>query len=163
VHHVQPDVSHCRWSNPSGTSPAPRSRASRLVLLLAHLARDRGPPRTRFCPEQAGDDEIADTTIRVLRETVPPAVPGIVFLSGGMSDEDATARLAAMNRREPQPWELSFSYGRALQAPVLRAWGGDAANRPAAQAAFRHRAVLNGAARKGAYRPEMEELAEAAS
>jgi fructose-bisphosphate aldolase class I len=78
-----------------------------------------------------------------------------------MSDEEATARLDAMNRREPQPWELGFSYGRALQTPVLRAWGGHAANRPAAQAAFRHRAALNGAARKGEYRPEMEEFAEA--
>ena len=84
-----------------------------------------------------------------------------MFLSGGMSDEDATARLDAMNRREAQPWELGFSYGRALQAPVLRAWGGETANRPAAQTAFRHRAALNAAARKGAYRPEMEELAAA--
>jgi fructose-bisphosphate aldolase, class I len=133
------------------------------VVLQASLLKPNMVVPGKDCPEQAGDDEIADTTIRVLRETVPPAVPGIVFLSGGMSDEDATARLDAMNRREPQPWELSFSYGRALQAPVLRAWGGDAANRPAAQAAFRHRAALNGAARKGAYRPEMEELAEATS
>ncbi len=115
----------------------------------------------RDCPEQVADDGIADATIRVLRENVPPAVPGIAFLSGGMSDEDATARLNAMNRREGQPWELGFSFGRALQAPVLRAWGGEAANRPAAQAAFRHRAALNGAARKGAYRPEMEEPATA--
>jgi len=133
------------------------------VVLQASLLKPNMVVPGKDCPEQAGDDEIADTTIRVLRETVPPAVPGIVFLSGGMSDEDATARLDAMNRREPQPWELSFSYGRALQAPVLRAWGGDAANRLAAQAAFRHRAALNGAARKGAYRPEMEELAEATS
>jgi fructose-bisphosphate aldolase, class I len=129
------------------------------VVLEASLLKPNMVVPGKDCPEQAGDGEIADATIRVLRETVPPAVPGIVFLSGGMSEEDATARLDAMNRREPQPWELSFSYGRALQAPVLRAWGGDAANRPPAQAAFRHRAALNGAARKGAYRPEMEELA----
>jgi fructose-bisphosphate aldolase, class I len=133
------------------------------VVLEASLLKPNMVVPGKDCPEQAGNDEIADTTIRVLRETVPPAVPGIVFLSGGMPDKDATARLDAMNRREPQPWELGFSYGRALQAPVLRTWGGDAANRPAAQAAFRHRAALNGAARKGAYRPEMEELAAATS
>jgi fructose-bisphosphate aldolase, class I len=129
------------------------------VVLEASLLKPNMVVPGKDCPKQAGTDEIADATIRVLREHVPPAVPGIVFLSGGMSPEDATARLDAMNRREPQPWELSFSYGRALQGPVLRAWGGEAANRPAAQAAFRHRAALNGAARKGAYRPEMEEVA----
>jgi fructose-bisphosphate aldolase, class I len=106
----------------------------------------------------ASHDEIADATIAVLRETVPAAVPGIVFLSGGQSDEDATARLDAMNRRDSQPWELSFSFGRALQAPVLRAWAGNDANRDVAQAAFLHRAALNGAARKGSYEPEMEQL-----
>jgi fructose-bisphosphate aldolase class I len=108
---------------------------------------------------QASHDEIADATIAVLRETVPAAVTGIVFLSGGQSDEDATARLDAMNKRDPQPWELSFSFGRALQAPVLRAWAGDEANRDVAQAALLHRAALNGAARKGSYEPEMEQLA----
>ena len=131
------------------------------VVLEACLLKPNMVVSGADCPDQAGNDAIADATIRVLRENVPPAVPGIVFLSGGMSDEEATARLDAMNRREPQPWELGFSYGRALQTPVLRAWGGHAANRPAAQAAFRHRAALNGAARKGEYRPEMEEFAEA--
>lgn len=135
--------------------------ARQRVVLEASLLKPNMVVPGKDCPAQPGNDEIADATIRVLRETVPPAVPGIVFLSGGMSDQDATARLDVMNRRGPQPWELSFSYGRALQAPVLQAWGGDAANRPAAQAAFRHRATLNGAARKGAYRPEMEELAAA--
>lgn len=103
-------------------------------------------------------DEIADATIAVLRQTVPAAVPGIVFLSGGQSDEQATARLDAINRRAPQAWQLSFSFGRALQAPVLRAWGGNDANREAAQAALRHRAAMNGAARHGAYRTDMEQL-----
>ena len=79
-----------------------------------------------------------------------------MFLSGGQSEQDATARLDAMNRRGPQPWELSFSFGRALQAPVLRAWVGDEANRDAAQAAFLHRAAMSGAARTGSYEPEME-------
>jgi fructose-bisphosphate aldolase, class I len=107
-------------------------------------------------PEQADVDTVADSTIRALKNTVPAAVPGVVFLSGGMSDEDATARLNAMNQRGPHPWELSFSYGRALQAPALKAWGGDAANREAAQQAFYRRAKFNGAARSGSYAPEWE-------
>jgi fructose-bisphosphate aldolase class I len=106
--------------------------------------------------EQADLDTVADYTIRALTNTVPAAVPGVVFLSGGMSDEDATARLNAMNQRGPHPWELSFSYGRALQAPALKAWGGDAANREAAQQAFYRRAKFNGAARSGSYAPEWE-------
>jgi fructose-bisphosphate aldolase class I len=73
------------------------------------------------CPEQASVEEVAEATIGCLRETVPAAVPGIVFLSGGQSDQAATAHLNAMNRLGPQPWQLSFSYGRALQAPVLQA------------------------------------------
>ena len=108
------------------------------------------------CPDQVSDDTIADATLAVLRATVPAAVPGIVFLSGGMTAEQATARLDALNRRDGHPWELSFSFGRALPAPVLAAWAGEEANRAAAQAALRHRADLNGAARFGSYRPEME-------
>jgi fructose-bisphosphate aldolase, class I len=131
------------------------------VVLEASLLKPNMVVPGADCADQAGNDEIADATIRVLRENVPPAVPGVVFLSGGMSAEDATARLDAMNRRAPQPWELGFSYGRALQAPVLRAWGGDAANRPAAQVAFRHRAALNGAARRAEYRPETEKFVAA--
>jgi fructose-bisphosphate aldolase, class I len=106
--------------------------------------------------EQADLDTVADSTIRALENTVPAAVPGVVFLSGGMSDEDATARLNAMNQRGPHPWQLSFSYGRALQAPALKAWGGDNANREAAQQAFYRRAKFNGAARSGSYAPEWE-------
>jgi fructose-bisphosphate aldolase class I len=83
-------------------------------------------------------------------------VPGIVFLSGGQSDEDATAHLNAMNARSPHPWQLSFSYGRALQAPALKAWGGEPAKVEAAQNAYRHRAAMNSAARTGAYAPAME-------
>jgi fructose-bisphosphate aldolase, class I len=106
--------------------------------------------------DQADLDTVADETIRALRNTVPTAVPGVVFLSGGMSDEDATARLNAMNQRGPHPWELSFSYGRALQAPALKAWGGQEANVEAAQQAFYRRAKFNGAARSGSYAPEWE-------
>src|SRR5262245_37845182 len=83
--------------------------------------------------EQASDDEIAEQTLRCFYRHVPAAVPGIVFLSGGQSDEDATARLSKMNELGPHPWQLSFSYGRALQAPALKAWGGKAENVEAAQ------------------------------
>jgi fructose-bisphosphate aldolase, class I len=108
------------------------------------------------CPTQAGVEEVAAATVACLRDTVPASVPGIVFLSGGQSDEVATAHLNAMNRLGDAPWELSFSYGRALQAPALKAWKGEAANGPAAQRAFQHRARLNGAARSGSYTEAME-------
>jgi fructose-bisphosphate aldolase class I len=92
---------------------------------------------------------------------VPAAVPGIVFLSGGQSDEDATAHLNAMNARGPHPWALSVSYGRALQAPAQKAWAGKAENVQAAQRAFYHRAKMNSAARTGMYAPAMEKEAAA--
>ena len=111
--------------------------------------------------EQAGHEEVADWTIKCLRRHVPAAVLGIVFLSGGQSDEDATANLNAMNALGPHPWELSFSYGRALQAPALKAWRGDPANVDEAQKAFYRRAKFNGAARFGTYAPEMETAAVA--
>jgi fructose-bisphosphate aldolase, class I len=107
-------------------------------------------------PNRAGVDEVADATLDVLYRHVPAAVPGIVFLSGGQTDEDATAHLNAMNKRGPHPWQLSFSYGRALQAPALKAWAGKAENVEAAQRAFYHRAKMNSAARTGMYAPEME-------
>ncbi len=111
------------------------------------------------CPEQAGPEEVAERTLECFRRHVPAAVPGIVFLSGGQSDEDATVHLNAMNAIGPHPWQLSFSYGRALQAPALKAWGGRPENVQAAQRAFYHRAKLNSAARSGSYTPEMEKLA----
>jgi fructose-bisphosphate aldolase, class I len=107
-------------------------------------------------PTQAGVAEVAAATLACLRDHVPASVPGIVFLSGGQSDEAATAHLNAMNQLGGAPWQLSFSYGRALQAPALKAWKGEAANVAAAQRAFHHRARLNGAARSGSYREEME-------
>ena len=106
--------------------------------------------------ERAGVQEVAEQTVRCFRRHVPAAVPGIVFLSGGQTDEDATAHLNAMNAMGPHPWELSFSYGRALQAPALKAWAGEAANVEAGQAAYLHRAKMNGLARSGSYSPEME-------
>jgi fructose-bisphosphate aldolase, class I len=106
--------------------------------------------------EQASHEQVAEETIRCFKRHVPAAVPGIVFLSGGQSDEDATANLSAMNALGPHPWQLSFSYGRALQAPALKAWGGKAENVEAAQRAYYHRAKMNSAARTGMYAPEME-------
>jgi fructose-bisphosphate aldolase class I len=106
---------------------------------------------------RAGIQEVAEQTIRCFKRHVPSAVPGIVFLSGGQTDEDATAHLNAMNAMGPHPWELSFSYGRALQAPALKAWRGAAENVQAGQAAYLHRAKMNGLARSGSYSPDMEE------
>src|SRR5690349_15116289 len=111
--------------------------------------------------QRAGIDEVADATLDVFDRHVPAAVPGIVFLSGGQSDEDATAHLNAMNARGPHPWQLSFSYGRALQAPSLAAWGGKPENVEAGQRAYYHRAKMNSAARTGVYAPEMEREAAA--
>jgi fructose-bisphosphate aldolase class I len=101
-------------------------------------------------------EQVAEYTVRCFRAVVPAAVPGIVFLSGGQGDEEATANLDAMNRLGPHPWELSFSYGRALQAPSLKAWKGDDANLAAGQAAYLHRAKMNGLARRGEYTGKAE-------
>jgi len=111
------------------------------------------------CSQQASVEEVAETTVRCFRATVPAAVPGIVFLSGGQSDELATAHLNAMNQLGDLPWELSFSYGRALQAPALKAWKGETANVDAGRNAFLHRAKLNSAARSGSYTSDMEKVA----
>jgi fructose-bisphosphate aldolase class I len=111
------------------------------------------------CAQQAGVQQVAEETIRCFRRVVPAAVPGIVFLSGGQSDEAATAHLDAMNKLGGLPWEMSFSYGRALQAPALKAWGGKPEQLGAGQKAFYHRAKLNGAARHGRYSEAMEKAA----
>ena len=108
------------------------------------------------CPERAEVEEVAEVTVACLTAHVPKAVPGIAFLSGGQSAEEATAHLSAMNRLGPHPWQLSFSYGRALQAPALKAWGGDSSAYAAGQSALIKRARLNGLARSGDYTPNME-------
>jgi len=113
-------------------------------------------------PEQADAARVAEATLDVLYRHVPAAVPGMVFLSGGQSDEDATAHLSAMNALGPHPWQLSFSFGRALQQPALHAWAGRDENLDAAQQALRHRAELNSAARYGQYSPAMERESAAA-
>ncbi len=111
------------------------------------------------CPRQAGVAEVAAETVKCFRRVVPSAVPGIVFLSGGQSDEVATGHLDAMNRMGSHPWQLSFSYGRALQAPAIKAWSGNPANLAAGQKAYLHRARMNGAARYGKYTASMETAA----
>jgi fructose-bisphosphate aldolase class I len=111
------------------------------------------------CPTQANVTQVAEATLDCFRNAVPAAVPGIVFLSGGQSDELATAHLSKMNELGGGPWELSFSYGRALQAPALKAWRGQSANVAAAQQAYYHRAKCNGAARYGKYSAAMEKAA----
>jgi fructose-bisphosphate aldolase, class I len=110
-------------------------------------------------PKQASVEEVAEKTIRLLKACVPAAVPGIAFLSGGQSDEEATAHLDAMNRIGGLPWHLTFSYGRALQAAPQKAWSGKAENVAAGQRAFIHRARMNSLARKGEWKADLEKKA----
>jgi fructose-bisphosphate aldolase class I len=108
---------------------------------------------------RASVQEVADKTVRMLKATVPAAVPGIAFLSGGQSDEEATAHLDAMNKIGSLPWQLTFSYGRALQAAPQKAWSGKAENVQAAQGAFAHRARMNGLASEGRWSANLEKKA----
>lgn len=110
-------------------------------------------------PKQATPEEVAEETLKCLRATVPPAVPGIAFLSGGQSDEVATRHLSLMTAIGPLPWKLTFSYGRALQAAALKAWGGKLENVAAAQRAFAHRARMNGLAAEGKWSAALEKAA----
>jgi fructose-bisphosphate aldolase class I len=111
------------------------------------------------CPKRASVEEVADRTARVLKACVPAAVPGIAFLSGGQSDEQATAHLDALNRIGGLPWRLTFSYGRALQAAPQKAWSGKSENVAAAQRAFSHRARMNGLATLGQWKADLEKRA----
>jgi fructose-bisphosphate aldolase class I len=109
--------------------------------------------------KQAGVEEVAEKTVKLLKACVPAAVPGIAFLSGGQSDEEATAHLDAMNKIGGLPWKLTFSYGRALQAAPQKAWSGKAENVAAAQRAFTHRAMMNGLAARGQWKEDLEKKA----
>jgi fructose-bisphosphate aldolase, class I len=109
--------------------------------------------------KRASVEEVAEKTIRVLKACVPAAVPGIAFLSGGQSDEEATAHLDAMNKMGPLPWRVSFSYGRALQAAPQKTWSGKSENVAAAQRAFNHRAMMNGLATLGQWKADLERKA----
>jgi fructose-bisphosphate aldolase class I len=110
-------------------------------------------------PKQASVEEVAAKTVRLLKNCVPAAVPGIAFLSGGQSDEQATAHLDAMNRIGGLPWRLTFSYGRALQAAPQKAWSGKAENVAAGQRAFTHRARMNSLATNGEWKADLEKKA----
>src|SRR6201997_5563590 len=111
------------------------------------------------CPKQASVEQVAEKTVRLLKACVPAAVPGIAFLSGGQSDEEATAHLNAMHKLGPLPWPLTFSYGRALQAAPQKAWAGQAEKVAAGQSAFTHRARMNALASTGARATDMEKKA----
>jgi fructose-bisphosphate aldolase class I len=110
-------------------------------------------------PKHASPQEVAEKTLRMLKTCVPAAVPGIAFLSGGQSDEQATEHLSLMNAMGPRPWKLTFSDGRALQAAAIKAWKGKAENVAAAQRAFLHRARMNGLAAAGKWEPRLEKAA----
>ena len=126
------------------------------VTLEAMLLKPNMVLSGKDCPQQASVQEVAEATLRCMKRVVPVAVPGLVFLSGGQSDLEATEHLNAMNHLDHVPWELSFSFGRALQAPVLKAWKGDPAKVAEAQQVFHHRAWCNSKARFGKYTTEME-------
>ena len=130
--------------------------ADHRVVLEGMLLKPNMVLSGKDCPQQASVQEVAEATVRCMKRVVPAAVPGIVFLSGGQTDQQATEHLNAMNQIEDLPWQLSFSYGRALQAPVLKAWKGDPAKVADAQKAFHHRAMCNSKARFGKYTEEME-------
>jgi fructose-bisphosphate aldolase class I len=133
--------------------------ADHSVLLEGTLLKTNMVLSGKKAKQQAGEQEVAEQTLRCFRETVPAAIPGIVFLSGGQDDVPATVHLDLMNKMGPHAWELSFSYGRALQAPSLKAWKGEVSNVEAGQQALLHRAKCNGAARDGRYDKTMEDAA----
>ena len=109
--------------------------------------------------KKASVEQVAEQTVKLLKGCVPGAVPGIAFLSGGQSDEEATAHLDAMNKIGELPWNLTFSYGRALQAAPQKAWSGKAENVAAGQRAFSHRARMNGLAAQGQWKTDLEKAA----
>ncbi|MEP6669686.1 MAG: class I fructose-bisphosphate aldolase [Chthoniobacter sp.] len=128
-------------------------------VVLEHMILKTGMVLSgKECPQQADVAEVAERTLRCFRRFVPAAVPGIVFLSGGQSDIAATERLNAICQTSGAPWKITFSYGRALQAPALERWKGSADNVAAAQASLHHRAKCNGLAVLGKYSPEMERV-----
>ncbi|MDZ7748497.1 MAG: class I fructose-bisphosphate aldolase [Halofilum sp. (in: g-proteobacteria)] len=129
------------------------------VLLEGSLLKASMVLSGKACAEQAGVGQVAEETVALARERVPAAVPGIVFLSGGQTPVRATQHLDAMARMGPHPWQLGFSYARALQEPVMQAWRGDSVNADAAQKALHHRAHLNSEAMLGRYSSDMEKAA----
>ena len=142
-------IQRCEEVTSSALRAVFRALADHRVQFEGMLLKPNMVVSGKDCLQQAGPGEVAEATLRCLKRYVPAAVPGIVFLSGGQSDVEATRNLNAMNQLGGAPWELSFSFGRALQAPALQAWAGSAENGPAAQKALLHRALCNHEARFG--------------
>jgi fructose-bisphosphate aldolase class I len=151
------DLAACEAATAATLAAVFASLRAQRVLLEGIVLKPNMVVSGKDCPRQAGVDEVAEVTLRLFRRLVPAAVPGIAFLSGGQTPQVATAHLQAMNEAGPLPWQLTFSYGRALQEPALTAWGGDSARTADGQQAFLLRARLNGAARAGQYSPSMEQ------
>lgn len=154
------DIDRCQVATEAALNALYAELRMQNVRLEATLLKPNMVLSGTDCAVQAPVEEVARRTLEAFRRCVPAAVPGIVFLSGGQSDVLATEHLNAMNAMDANlPWKLSFSYGRALQAAALSAWGGKAENVAAGQTAFLHRALANGAAARGAWSPEMEKAA----
>jgi len=153
------DISRCRNVTAAALKAVYAALFEHCVYIEGTLLKPNMVLSGKDCPTQAGPEEVAEATVGCFRQVVPAAMPGIVFLSGGQSSEQATENLNAMNAMGKHPWELSFSYGRALQEHTLKAWQGKASNAASAQQAFYHRARCNGAARYGEYSQEMESAA----
>ena len=153
-------IEHCYETTVATLESVFAELRSHRVQLEAILLKASMVVSGKDCPKQASVQKVAETSLLCLGETVPASVPGIVFLSGGQSNELATAHLNAMNEINSAPWQLSFSFGRALQSPALKIWCGNAQNVHAAQEALLHRARLNSAARSGKYSEAMERMEE---
>ncbi|GBE43055.1 MAG TPA: fructose-bisphosphate aldolase class I [Rhizobiales bacterium] len=153
------DIARCFEVNEAALNALYAELNAQNVLLEGTVLKPSMVLSGTACATQAGAEEVAEMTVKCFRRAVPCAVPGICFLSGGQSDEDATAHLSAMNAMFDTPWKLSFSYGRALQAAALKAWGGRSENEAAAQAAFSHRAKMNSLATSGKWSADLEQAA----
>ena len=152
-------IDACEWITEVTLRTTFLALASQRVALEGMVLKPSMVISGKDCAAQAGHREVAERTIAVLKRTVPGAVPGIAFLSGGQSDSDATVHLNEMNRLGALPWALTFSYGRGLQAPALKAWRGATGNVPAAQAVLLHRSRMNGLAATGQYKVDLEKKA----
>jgi fructose-bisphosphate aldolase class I len=150
------DIHRCREVTENVLHSVFEQLASQRCFLEGTILKPNMITSGHECPAQADTDEIAELTLKTLRSCVPAAVPGIAFLSGGQSSEEACQRLSAMASNDLLPWQLTFSFGRALQRSALQTWGGNPANVPAARSAFLHRARMTSMARMGKYSPSME-------
>ncbi len=154
------DITQCFEATESALREVYAHLAAHRVVLEGALLKTNMVLSGKDAACRAGPEEVGEKTVVCLKRAVPASVPGIVFLSGGQGDDEATANLNALNRYAAEagaPWELSFSFGRGLQAAPLKAWSGNMANKERTRKAFYHRAYVTAAARRGAYSPEMEE------